>query len=62
MIRTLSCALLLALPISAQTNLLTNGDFSGGTQPWVFYGKERSLTAQQDGLRRFADDVLAQLQ
>jgi probable F420-dependent oxidoreductase len=31
------------------------------TQPWVFYGKERSLTAQQDGLRRFADDVLGKL-
>jgi probable F420-dependent oxidoreductase len=31
------------------------------TQPWVFYGRERSLEFQQDGLRRFADDVLAPL-
>jgi probable F420-dependent oxidoreductase len=31
------------------------------TQPWVFYGRERSLEAQRDGLRRFADDVLQPL-
>ena len=31
------------------------------TQPWVFYGRGRSLEAQRDGLRRFADEVVLRL-
>ncbi len=31
------------------------------TQPWVFYGSDRSLQALRDGLSRFADEVLAPL-
>ncbi|MEN8185043.1 MAG: LLM class F420-dependent oxidoreductase, partial [Myxococcota bacterium] len=31
------------------------------TQPWVFYGGDRSLEAQRDGLRRFGDDVIARM-
>ncbi|MGH7338651.1 MAG: LLM class F420-dependent oxidoreductase, partial [Myxococcota bacterium] len=32
------------------------------TTPWTFYGgSHRSLTDKRDGLRRFADDVIAKM-